>query len=214
MTRLPKPIPYHLMEQIRQGIIVGRYVPGSPLREQTLEQEFGASRGPIREALRLLELRGLATHEPRRGFRVREYNAEMVTQMYKLRGLLERHSVEALADKPLDGLIVALQDANERMAVFFKANNIEAYLAANIAFHDLILQHAGNEPLHRAIEILNEMAQPVRYALLSRKLTANQAVRDHAQIIELLSAGDLGAASMAMEQHVVKNLAAVHKLFV
>jgi DNA-binding GntR family transcriptional regulator len=50
------------MEQIRQGIVVGRYLPGSPLREQTLEQEFDASRGPVREALRLLELRGLATH--------------------------------------------------------------------------------------------------------------------------------------------------------
>jgi DNA-binding GntR family transcriptional regulator len=78
---------------------------------------------------------------------VREYNAEIVTQMNKLRGSLERHSVEALADKPLDELIVALKEANEKMAAFFKANNIEEYLAANLALHDLILRRAGNEPL-------------------------------------------------------------------
>ncbi len=116
MNDLPKPIPYYLMEQIRRGIITGRYPPGDPLREQMLEQEFGFSRGPIREALRLLELLGLATHEPRRGFRVREYSAETVSQIYGLRALLERRSVEALAGRQLEGLVDKLRAANARMA--------------------------------------------------------------------------------------------------
>jgi DNA-binding transcriptional MocR family regulator len=107
----PQPIPYYLMEKIRRGIITGRYAPGEALREQQLESEYGTSRGPLREALRLLQLRGLVTHEPRRGFRVREYSPELTMQIYRLRGLLERHSIEALAGKPLDDLVVALRAA-------------------------------------------------------------------------------------------------------
>jgi DNA-binding GntR family transcriptional regulator len=132
MSDRPKPIPYYLMGQIRRGIIAGRYPPGGPLREQMLEQEFGVSRGPIREALRLLELRGLATHEPRRGFRVREYSAETVLQIYGLRALLERRSIEALGGRPLEGLIAKLRAANACMAERYAEGDIEAYLNENV----------------------------------------------------------------------------------
>ena len=166
---VPDPIPYFLMGSIPRGIITGRYPPGSPLREKQLEAEYGASRGPLREALRLLQLRGIVSHEPRRGFRVREYSAEMIGQIYRLRGLLERHSIEALAGHPLDQLIPALRAANQTMRQHFEARNIEGYLDANIAFHEAILDATRNEPLRKSIEVLNEMAQPIRYALLASR---------------------------------------------
>ena len=99
MSQVQKPIPYRLADQIRHGIITGRYRPGSALREQGLEAEYGASRGPVREALRLLEMRGLAEHEPRRGYRVRSYSPDAIEQIYRMRALLERHSVEGLAGR-------------------------------------------------------------------------------------------------------------------
>lgn len=89
MSTPPTPIPYRVAERIRDAIVTGRYPPGSALREQSLESEYGASRGPVREALRLLELRGLTVHEPRRGFRVRSYSARTVEQIYRLRAVLE-----------------------------------------------------------------------------------------------------------------------------
>jgi DNA-binding GntR family transcriptional regulator len=213
MTKLPQPIPYHLAEQIRRGIITGRYPPGSPLREQALEQEFGSSRGPIREALRLLELRGLTVHEPRRGFRVREYTSETVEQIYKLRGQLERHSVEALRGRVIDDLPELLRAENKRMAAHFAARNIEAYLEANVAFHQIILDRTDNEPLMRSIAILNEMAQPIRYALLSRNLDRSRAIGEHEEIIAFIDAGDLDSAAIAMEKHVIGNVRAVADLF-
>lgn len=213
MTKLPQPIPYHLAEQIRRGIINGRYPPGSPLREQALELEFGSSRGPIREALRLLELRGLTVHEPRRGFRVREYTSETVQQIYKLRGQLERHSVEELRGRSIDDLPDLLRVENGRMATHFAARNIEAYLEANVAFHRIILDRTENEPLMRSIAILNEMAQPIRYALLSRNLDRSRAIVEHEEIISYIEAGDLDRAAVAMEKHVMGNVQAVADLF-
>ena len=210
---VPDPIPYFLMSQIRRGIINGRYPPGSALRETQLEAEYGASRGPLREALRLLQLRGIVTHEPRRGFRVRRYTSEMTEQIYRLRGLLERHSIDALAGRPLDGLIETLRAVNQRMAEEFEARNIEGYLEANVAFHDAILQATRNEPLQKAIEALNEMAQPIRFALLASRFEKSTAIREHGQIIALLAKGNLGAAAAAVECHIVRNLAVASRLY-
>jgi DNA-binding GntR family transcriptional regulator len=117
---MPKdnPKPYYLLQNIRAGIIEGRYAAGQSLREEALGTEFAVSRGPIREALRLLELRGLVTHVPRRGYRVRAYSRKTIEDLYKLRAKLERNAVEALA---IDGLVGALRDSNERMAASYAA---------------------------------------------------------------------------------------------
>jgi DNA-binding GntR family transcriptional regulator len=202
----PQPIPYFLMGQIRQGIISGRYAPGSALREQTLEVEYGTSRGPLREALRLLQLRGLVKHEPRRGFRVREYSAEIIGQIYRLRGLLERHGIEALAGKPLTGLIDELRAENAAMARHFAAKNIEGYLEANVAFHAAIMKAADNEPLQKSIETLNEMAQPIRFALLASRFEKSTAMDEHRKIIAFLAKGDLAGAAACIEDHVLRNM--------
>lgn len=212
-SAVPEPIPYFLMSRIRRGIITGRYPPGSALRETQLEAEYGASRGPLREALRLLQLRGIVTHEPRRGFRVREYSVEMTEQIYRLRGLLERHSIEALAGKPLAGLIQALRAANQTMAEQFEVRNIEGYLEANVAFHDAILQATRNEPLQKAIEVLNEMAQPIRFALLAARFEKSSAIAEHKRIIALLAKGDLEGAAAAIEEHVVRNIDRASQLY-
>ena len=71
VVSLPETIPYFLADRIKAGIIRWRYPPGSSLREADLAAEYGASRGPVREALRILELQGLVLHAPRRGFKVR-----------------------------------------------------------------------------------------------------------------------------------------------
>jgi DNA-binding GntR family transcriptional regulator len=214
MTRaIPEPIPYYLMKKIRQGVITGRYGPGSPLREQQLEAEYGTSRGPLRESLRLLQLRGLVTHEPRRGFRVREYSAELIEQIYRLRAVLERHAVEALEGKSLERLLAALGLINHSMEEHFKSRNIEAYLESNIAFHDAIMETADNEPLRKVIEPLNEMAQPVRYMLLTQRFESSTAIDEHKKLMALLSQGDIAGAAQFVELHVLHNIEAAAQLY-
>ena len=205
----PQPIPYQLMEAIRAGIIEGRYPSGRSLREEALEAEFGVSRGPVREALRLLELRGLVTHMPRRGFRVRTYDARTVEDLYALRSALERRAVEALAGRALDALVVELEASNARMAACFRARDVAAYLAENVTFHSLILKESGNEPVMRTLAVLNEMAEPLRYRLLSRNLSASRSLEQHRRITAFLARGHIGAAAAATEGHIVESLPSV-----
>ena len=201
------------MKKIRQGIITGRYGQGSPLREQQLEAEYGTSRGPLREALRLLEIRGLVTHVPRHGFRVREYSAELIKQIYRLRAVLERHAVESLSGKSLENLVDTLVQINRGMEDNFKSRNIEAYLESNIAFHDAIMETADNEPLRKVIEPLNEMAQPVRFMLLKKRFDSSTAINEHKKIISLLSQGDIDGAALFISEHVLNNIEAASKLY-
>jgi DNA-binding GntR family transcriptional regulator len=203
---LPKPLPYHLAAQIRKGIIAGRYAPGTSLREEALEAEYGSSRGPVREALRLLELRGLVSHLPRRGFRVREYSAKTASELYQLRSLLERFAVEQLQGRDLAPVIIELEGCNARMLQKREAGDVEGYLQENVNFHACILEYLGNEALTRTLAVLNEMAEPLRYAMLQRNLSRSRSVDDHRRIVGLLKKGRIADAALATERHISDNL--------
>ncbi|MBR0673334.1 GntR family transcriptional regulator [Neoroseomonas soli] len=199
---LPKPLPYHLMEQIRREIIAGRHAAGAPLREQALQIEYGCSRAPIREALRLLERRGLVTHEPRHGFRVREVSATEVRQIYEVRALLEKQVVLGLLGRVTPELIAELHATNATMRAHRAAGDVERYIEANIAFHAVLRAHAPNEPLGRALDVVYEMAEPIRHALLHRSLRTSQAAEQHDDIISLLEADRVVEAAEEMYRHV------------
>jgi DNA-binding GntR family transcriptional regulator len=206
---IPDPKPYQLIAELRRGIITGRYPPGSSLREEALQAEFGISRGPVREALRLLELRGLAEHTPRKGFRVRTFSKETIEDLYRMRAMLERHAVECATRGDVDQLVAQLEASNERMAAHYKAKRVEAYLSENVTFHDLIIQSGRNEPLRRTLAILNEMAEPLRFALLEQNISASRSVVEHQRITSLLKQRLFNAAGAATELHILASLSSV-----
>jgi len=203
---LPKPLPYHLAERIRHGIVTGRYPAGSALREQALEAEYGCSRGPVREALRLLDQRGLVTHAPRHGFRVRALDAAGIRQIYVLRALLERHATEGLEGRVTPALLDELRAENATMRQHAAAGQVEEYLRANLAFHARLRAAAPNPVLERTLDLVNEMAEPLRHALLERTVRRSLAADQHDAIIGLLASGQVAEAAAAMEAHVLHGL--------
>lgn len=199
---LPRPLPYHLMDRIRRGIIAGHHAAGEPLREQALQVEYGCSRAPIREALRLLERRGLVTHEPRHGFRVRKASPDEIRQIYEVRALLEKQVVLGLVGRVTPALAAELRAANATMKAHRAAGDVEHYIEANIAFHAVLRAHAPNEPLGRALDVVYEMAEPMRHALLQKSLRTSAAAEQHDDIIRLLEADRVEEAAEVMHRHV------------
>jgi DNA-binding GntR family transcriptional regulator len=202
----PKPKPYILLQHIRTAIVEGRYLPGQSLREEALEAEFQVSRGPIREALRLLELRGLVTHIPRRGFRVRTYSRTTVENLYRLRAKLERGAVESLQGREIGDLVLATKASNERMSAFFESGDVASYLVENNTFHSLILEASDNEPLTRTLSILSEMAEPLRYRILRRNMAGSRSLVEHRRIADYLAQGQIELAAAVMEGHILFSL--------
>ena len=206
-TRLTKSS--HLMLCIRQGIMEGRHPFNSPLREEALESAYGTSRGPVREALRVLELRGLVTHRERRGFRVRDYTPKSVKDLYLLRSAMERMTVEALADLDADRirlLVDSLNASNRLMEAHLAHGKPALYLQENVVFHELIVRASGNEPLEQSLMFLNETAEPLRHALLREKGLRATSHLEHQKITDLIGSGYLHAAAAVSESHVLENL--------
>jgi DNA-binding GntR family transcriptional regulator len=167
--KAPATIPYMLYEQLRQMIIDGTLAPGQPLREQELERRFGTSRSPIREALRLLELSGLATHAQRRGFRVVLYSEREIRQLYLLRAELEAYAIKELADQQdLQPLLTRLREALERLRGCDPDRAVLSYLSTVRGAFLAIVDFIGNQPLREAVHRLNERCEPLRYNLFRR----------------------------------------------
>jgi DNA-binding GntR family transcriptional regulator len=197
------------MLSVREGIMEGRHPLNSPLREEALEAVYGTSRGPVREALRLLEMRGLVTHRERRGFRVRGYTAKSVRDLYRLRGVLERMTVEALAeldDAEIAQLVEQLNASNSRMEQYLSKRQPGLYLQENVVFHQHIVRASGNEMLERTLSVLNETAEPLRHALLSRKGSRWTSHLEHRRIADLIADRNIQAAAAVTESHILEAL--------
>lgn len=210
---LPKTLPYFIFEEIRSGIITGKYPPGSVLREQQLEQQFGSSRGPIRESLRLLEQNHLVEHAPRRGFRVRTYTNKDLANMYNLRATLETIVVDSLSDVPVDRLVEDLKASLKKMKALSNQKQIKEYFDENLHFHQIMYDYTDNDPLKSVLLIMNEMSLPIRFLVISKKFNENRSLHYHMEITESIARGDFEEAKHLTEKHIIENLTTVQEIY-
>ena len=202
----PQTIPYHLAERLRKLIIRGRFLPGANLRELDIAAQFRSSRGPVREALRVLEQQGLVEHSPRRGFRVKAHSDSDLRNIYQLRGQLEGMAVESLRDRDVQPLVKELRASNERMKAHAKIGALDAYFEENLRFHQTIVDYTGNTPLIRMLSLLSDMALPVRYFLISRKFPKGNDYAYHNEITRLIERRQFEDAKALTVNHILANL--------
>lgn len=88
-----------ICEALTNAIIEGRLKPGQPLTEQSLQKEFGVSRTPIREALRILEAKGLVTVIPRKGAWVKQIEKKDIEETFPIRALLEGYAAKVAVER-------------------------------------------------------------------------------------------------------------------
>lgn len=184
-VKAPATIPYFLQEQIRELIVDGTIRPGQPLREQELEQRFGTSRSPIREALRLLELGGLVTHIQRKGFRATLYTETQIRHLYQLRAELEAYCLRQLADMDdLAPLVAELRGYDEAIAASMAKQDARACIAAAREFYLACARYTGNTPLTSMLSKLYEQVEPLRF-LLARRSMENHTIQSYTHGITL-----------------------------
>jgi DNA-binding GntR family transcriptional regulator len=210
---LPQTLSSHLVNMLRTKIITGAYNPGQPLREQDIEAEFGSSRGPVRESLRMLLQGGLVEYAERRGFRVRSYTVDDVGHLYDLRASLEGLVIGSLAGRAIDRLLSELRDSNLRMAACFDTNDLDGYFAENQVFHDRIIRESGNRPISEVMVYVNEVSMPVRYRLLRKTLLSRRSLDYHERIVGHLAEDDIAAARRETEEHILCNKDVAARLY-
>ena len=138
----PRALYQEVAERLRQQIFARELEPGSWIDEQKLAAEYGISRTPLREALKVLAVEGLVTMKVRRGAYVTEMSADDVAQVYHLLGLLEADAAGEVARRASDAQLAELRRLHEQLEK--QARNRDAFFALNEAFHLKLLEFAGN----------------------------------------------------------------------
>lgn len=179
---------------IGDRIISGALAPNARILEQTLASEFSVSRGPIRDAMRVLEREGLVTLLPRRGAVVTGLSATEVREIFEIRaGLLEvvARKVAIARDPQLIELMKAGTARLQRLAAM--ADDQGAYAETSYRLSILSVRSCGNQRLARMLFALS--LQTLRYAKLSLASPARrkQSARVWNEAVQALDAGDVEA---------------------
>lgn len=205
---------------LRRSILDGRFPPGAHLGEELLSQDFGVSRTPIRNALRVLANEHLLIYEPNRGYVVRRYTTEDVLQAYDVRGTLEGMACRLVAEAGLPPLhrdrLEAINDTAARIIAAGIWTPVEqaAWRDCNTDFHNGIMEASGNEPLFLAAQQMRhiprlhdhrmEPGSPF-YESVYTPANRERSHGEHIEIMRAIEARQGARAEALMREHVWRN---------
>ena len=192
-------------QEIERMILDGEIGPGSKLTEAWLSERLGVSRGPIREAFRMLEDSGLVRQEKNRGVFVRDIPLEEALEIYDLRAAMDELVGRRLAETITPEQLKAARAIVERMDVAARAGDSDAYHLLNLEFHDALVGFTGNRKLAGVYRrLVKELALFRRRNLRDQQLLPHSAA-EHRGILKAIASGDPEQAGRTMFDHVMES---------
>lgn len=213
MTRIaPTALYQEVAERLRQRIFAHELTPGDWIDEQKLAEQYGISRTPLREALKVLASEGLVELRPRRGCYVTEISRQDLDDIFPLMAMLEgRCAADAVKlVKPAD--LAELQAMHDRLEAAARDGRIDAFFEANQEFHKRIQELAGNRWLLSVIQDLRKVLKLSRLHSLSLEGRLQQSLDEHRAIMAAFKAGDAGKAEVLMHDHLLSGREALVKM--
>lgn len=213
MTRIaPTALYQEVAERLRQRIFAHELPPGTWIDEQKLAEQYGISRTPLREALKVLASEGMVELKPRRGCYVTEISPQDLDDIFPLMAMLEgRCAAEAVRRaRPAD--IAALQAIHDRLEAAARDGRIDAFFEVNQEFHRKIQELAGNRWLLSVIQDLRKVLKLSRMHSLSLEGRLQQSLDEHRAIMAALQAGQAGEAERLMHDHLLSGREALAKM--
>ena len=216
-----KPVSLHeeVAELLRQRIFkrsVGDLEPGSWIDELKLAEEYGISRTPLREALKVLATEGLVTMKVRRGAYVTEVSEQDLTDVYHLLSLLESDAAGVVATAATDAQLQELASLHAALeaAIDTQPSNqeqsTEQFFSINEQFHMRLLAIANNRWRDQMVADLRKVMKLNRHNSLLKEGRIAESLAEHRVIMAALTARDAAAAVAAMHAHFRNGLEAAN----
>ena len=193
-------------ELLRQRIFSRELAPGSWIDELKLAEEYGISRTPLREALKVLATEGLVTMKVRRGAYVTEVNEKDLADVYHLLGLLESDAAGAVAASATPAQIGMLQSLHDKLEK--AAGNRERFFDINEQFHMRLLEIADNRWRDQLVADLRKVMKLNRHNSLLKSGRIGESLAEHRAIKHALAARDKTLAMQRMREHFTNGLGA------
>ena len=213
MTRIaPTALYQEVAERLRQRIFAHELTPGDWIDEQKLAEQYGISRTPLREALKVLASEGLVDLKPRRGCYVTEISRQDIDDIFPLMAMLEGRCafVAVQLAKPAD--IRDLKTIHDKLELAAKEGRIDAFFEANQEFHRRIQELAHNRWLLSVTQDLRKVLKLSRLYSLSLEGRLQQSLEEHRTIMAAFEAGDAEKAEKSMHDHLLFGREALAKM--
>jgi DNA-binding GntR family transcriptional regulator len=202
----PRALYQDVAERLRERIFDRQLEPGSWIDEQKLALDFGISRTPLREALKVLAVEGLVTMKVRRGAYVTEMSVQDVQQVYHVMALLESDAAGEVARNATPAQITQLRSLHDRLER--EAHQREFFFATNEAFHMQLLAVGGNRWSQQIVGDLRKVMKLNRHHSLFKQGRLEESLTEHRALMEAIERRDPDAARRLMREHLDNGLEA------
>lgn len=192
-----------VQQEVERAILAGEYPPGSKLIEATLATRMGVSRGPVREAFRMLEEAGLVRTEKNRGVFVRDIPIDEAVEIFDLRAAMDELVGRQLAANITPAQLKEIKGMVDAMEKAAKAQDAREYHLLNLRFHDRLVEMAGNRKVTAIYRKLIKELSLFRRLNLADNWLMPVSAGEHRGIVKAIASGDPEAAGRAMFQHVM-----------
>jgi DNA-binding GntR family transcriptional regulator len=195
----PRALYEEVAELLRQRIFSRELPPGSWIDELKLAEEYGISRTPLREALKVLATEGLVTMKVRRGAYVTEVSERDLADVYHLLALLESDAAGVVATQATDAQLKELQALHRELEKAVARR--ERFFEINEAFHMRLLEIANNRWRDQMVADLRKVMKLNRHNSLLKSGRIEESLAEHRAIMDALVARDPEASVQRMREH-------------
>ena len=195
----PRALYEEVAELIRQRIFRRELEPGSWIDEVKLAQEYGISRTPLREALKVLAAEGLVTMKVRRGAYVTEVSERDMAEVYHLLALLESDAGAVVAERATTAELKELQALHAELEL--AVGDRDRFFSLNERFHMRLLEIAGNRWRNQLVADLRKVMKLNRQQSLLKSGRIEESLAEHAAVMQALAARDPEVTRTRMQEH-------------
>ncbi|MBN9407851.1 MAG: GntR family transcriptional regulator [Burkholderiales bacterium] len=195
----PRPLYEEVAELLRQRIFRRELEPGSWIDELKLAQEYGISRTPLREAIKVLAAEGLVTMKVRRGAYVTEVSQRDLAEVYHLLSLLESDAARVVATRATPAQLAELAGLHAELET--ATGDRERFFEINERFHMKLLEVADNRWRNQMVADLRKVMKLNRHNSLLKSGRVGESLAEHRAIMRALDARDAEGAAARMQEH-------------
>jgi len=202
----PRALYEEVAERLRQRIFRRELEPGSWIDELKIADEWGISRTPLREALKVLAAEGLVTMKVRRGAYVTEVSEKDLADVYHLLALLESDAAGVVAAGASDAALGQLRELHAELEA--AVNDRDRFFAVNERFHLALLRLADNRWREQMVADLRKVMKLNRHHSLFKAGRLADSLAEHRAIMDALDRRDGTLAAQRMREHFLNGLEA------
>ena len=197
-------LPVFVAEQLKQLIYCGELKPGERLNEAALALRMGTSRGPVREAIRMLTGLGLVKAVLNRGVFVRQISVREMLELYDLRALVFGFAAERATDQLAENHKAQFVQLLGDMDSACETENANLYYELNLKFHALVLLLSNNQRAQAAYDDYVKEMHLFRRDYFNAPGNMRQSNAEHRALYEAIARGAKTKAKSTAERHVLK----------